>query len=134
MPIFHSNIEYYIEKHTSPEPDLLNELNRTTHLNVLRPQMLSGEVQGAFLRMLSQMIKPSRVLEVGTYTGYSALCLAEGMPKDGKMYTIDINEELSGLVNEYIQKAGLESVIQPMIGNAAEILPTIDDTFDLVFI
>lgn len=134
MSILEHHLDYYIEKHTSPEPAILNELNRTTHLDVLRPQMLSGEVQGAFLRMLSQMIKPACVLEIGTYTGYSAICLTAGMPNDGKLYTIDVNEEITGIVRQYIAKAGLDHLIEPMIGNAAEIIPTMDKTFDLVFI
>lgn len=127
-------LERYLSEHTSAETQVLQRLNRETHLHILRPQMLSGHVQGAFLGMLSHLLKPMRVLEIGTFTGYSAICLAQGMPLGGLLYTIDINEELKPLVQRYVKEAGMETVIKPLVGNALQIIPTLEETFDLVFI
>ena len=127
-------LQAYAERHTSPEPQLLAELNRETNLKVLYPRMLSGHIQGRILSMFSHMIRPRRVLEIGTYTGYSALCFAEGLAPDGKVITIDINAELSDIIQKYVQKAGLEDKIDLRIGDAREIIPAIDDELDLVFI
>jgi caffeoyl-CoA O-methyltransferase len=127
-------IQEYSEQHTSSESTLLKEINRHTHANVLRPRMLSGHLQGKLLAMLSCMKRPKRILEIGTYTGYSALCLAEGLQPDGKMTTIDINEELEQSVRDYIQKADMQSKINFLIGNALTLIPTLDEHWDLVFI
>jgi len=124
----------YSEDHTSPESDLLKEISRNTRASVMMPRMLSGHLQGRFLAMISRMIKPQRILEIGTYTGYSAICLAEGLTKGGQLITIDINEELEGKVRGYFSKAGLENTIDYRIGNALTILPTLKVNFDLVFI
>jgi len=127
-------IQKYAEDHTSPESDLLKTINRDTHAKVLMPRMLSGHMQGRFLSMLSNMIKPMTILEIGTYTGYSAICLAEGLKSGGKLITIDINEELESSVRGYFNASGFEAAIDYRIGNALEIIPTLKENFDLVFI
>lgn len=132
--IIPSILENYIHEHASFEGEALAELERATFVNVLMPQMLSGRVQGRFLSMLSKIIQPKRILEIGTYTGYSAICMAEGLSKDGILYTIDINEELETLVSTFVKRAGFNSKIKCLIGNAAEIIPELNETFDLVFI
>ncbi|MEM9671440.1 MAG: O-methyltransferase [Cyclobacteriaceae bacterium] len=134
MRLLPSDIEEYVESHSTPESDLLQELRRETHLKVLMPQMLSGPIQGSVLAMLVAMIRPQRILEIGTFTGYSAIWMASALPEGGKLITLDVNEELSGMVQRYIQRARLSEVITPMIGDATELIPTIDETFDLVFI
>ncbi|GGG19179.1 O-methyltransferase [Pontibacter amylolyticus] len=134
MEFLDEELQQYAEEHTSPESELLHKINRQTHLNVMRPRMLSGHLQGRLLSMFSYMIRPKQILEVGTYTGYSALCLAEGLQEDGTLHTIDINEELEDTVRGYIKEAGLSESVKYYIGNALEIIPTIDVTFDLVFI
>lgn len=127
-------LQEYIEKHTAEESELLRRINRDTHLNVLKPRMLSGHLQGRVLAMLSQMVRPSYILEIGTYTGYSALCLAEGLQKEGKLVTIDINEELEPRVRAYFSASKFESQIDFIVGNAQEIIPTLSYTWDMVFI
>lgn len=127
-------IENYVANHSEKEPALLNELNHETWEKVLVPRMLSGHIQGRVLSMLSHMIQPKNVLEIGTYTGYSALCFAEGLSDGGKIHTIDINEELETMANNYIEKAGLREKIVNHIGNAMEIIPSLQESFDLVFI
>ena len=134
MDFLPEEIESYVAKHTDDEPTLLKELNHETWEKVLIPRMLSGHIQGRVLSMLSHMISPKTVLEIGTYTGYSALCFAEGLQQGGKIHTIDINEELETMVNNYISKANLTNTIINHIGNAIEIIPTLNETFDLVFI
>lgn len=134
MEFISKELDQYICNHSEAEPDYLQELNRKTHLEVVQPRMLSGHFQGRVLSMLAHMIQPKRVLEIGTYTGYSALCFAEGLAENGKVITIDVNEELEGLVQEYIEKAGMHGKVQTLIGDAAEIIPTLDEQFDLVFI
>ncbi len=134
MDFIDQKLDTYVCEHSENESELLNELNRQTNLTVLQPRMLSGHFQGRVLSMLSHMIKPNRILEIGTYTGYSALCLAEGLTENGKLITIDINEELEDITREYIQKAKLENVIDYVIGNAMEIIPTLSEEFDIVFI
>ncbi|MGF7218160.1 putative O-methyltransferase YrrM [Spirosoma lacussanchae] len=124
----------YAEAHTSPESDLLRRLNRNTRAHVMAPRMLSGHLQGRLLAMISWMIRPRRVLEIGTYTGYSALCLAEGLTDDGRLITIDQNEELEAFARSYWQQSPLNDRIDLRIGLAAEVIPTLTDTFDLVFI
>lgn len=134
MEFIAPELDDYVCNHTENEPSLLYELNRTTHLNVLRPRMLSGHYQGRVLSMLSHMIRPKNVLEIGTYTGYSALCFAEGVQQGGKVITIDINEELEDLVREYISKSNYKAIVDFRVGDAMEIIPTLQEEFDLVFI
>lgn len=134
MEFISQKLDDYVCAHTEKEPQLLYELNRETHMNVLRPRMLSGHFQGRVLSMLSHMIQPKRILEIGTYTGYSALCLAEGMAEDGSIITIDKNEELEDLVNEYIERSEFKGKIDCRIGDAMEIVNELEEEFDLVFI
>ncbi|MFT5859882.1 MAG: caffeoyl-CoA O-methyltransferase [Flavobacteriaceae bacterium] len=134
MEFISQELDDYVCGHTEKEPELLSDLNRTTHMNVLVPRMLSGHFQGRVLSMISHMIKPTNVLEIGTYTGYSALCFAEGLAEDGKILTLDKNEELEDMVNEYIDKSDFKGRITVQIGDAIEIIPTLDEKFDLVFI
>ena len=134
MQFLPTQIEAYATQHTSPESDVLYQLNRETHLKVLVPQMLSGRLQGAFLKMISQMVAPKYILEIGTYTGYSAICLAAGLQEGGELHTIDINEELQDMQQKYFEKAGLTHCIHAHTGDALELIPTLDKKFDLVFI
>ncbi len=127
-------LEHYVEQHTTGETDVLQQLNRETNAKVMMPRMISGHLQGRFLAMMSKMINPKTILEIGTYTGYSGICLAEGLQEGGTMHTIDINEELEDLVRSYFDKAGISHKVQYHIGNALEILPTLQGPFDLVFI
>ena len=124
----------YVESNSQNEPQLLKELNRETHLKVLNPRMLSGSYQGRLLSLLSKIISPKSVLEIGTYTGYSALCIAEGLDKNGIIDTIDINEELQEIQNKYFKKSGFKKQIYQHVGNALDIIPKIDKCFDLVFL
>lgn len=134
MNILPESIERYAEAHSTDESSLLAAINRDTQAHVMMPRMLSGHLQGRVLAMISHMIRPQVILEIGTYTGYSALCLAEGLAPGGKLITLDINEELEDKVRGYFTAAGLPSVIDYRIGNAVEIIPTLTDKFDLVFI
>ncbi|WP_299825303.1 O-methyltransferase [uncultured Pontibacter sp.] len=134
MEFIDEDLQRYAEEHTSPENEILRKVNRQTHLSAMKPRMLSGHMQGRLLSMFSQMLKPKQILEVGTYTGYSALCLAEGLQQGGTLHTIDINEELEDRVRGYFEDAGLSQSIKYYIGNALDIIPTIDAAFDLVFI
>ena len=134
MEFISTELDQYVCAHSENEPDILRRLNRKTHLSVLQPRMLSGHFQGRVLSMFSHMIRPSCVLEIGTYTGYSALAFAEGLAEGGKVITIDINEELEDLVREYISKAGMTDKIDYRIGDAAKIIPELNETFDIVFI
>jgi caffeoyl-CoA O-methyltransferase len=134
MEFLPDDLAAYVLAHTSDEPDSLKAINRDTHANVLKPRMLSGNVQGRFLSLVSKLMQPKTILEIGTYTGYSALCLAEGLAPEGKLITIDINEELENRVRSYFQQAQLADRIDYRIGNALDILPRLTDTFDLVFI
>lgn len=127
-------IDNYVVKHSQEEPKLLKELTRETWQKVLNPRMLSGAFQGRVLSMISKLIQPKTILEIGTYTGYSALCLAEGLALDGTLYTIDKNEELEELQYTYFQKSNYKNQIQQCVGNAVDIIPTINAKFDLVFI
>ena len=124
----------YSEKHSAPESELLKKINRETHVQVLRPRMLSGHLQGRLLAMISRMIAPKLILEIGTYTGYSAVCLAEGLQEGGKLITIDRNDELADRVKRYFEEAGIASLVTLQIGNAREVLPGLKGPFDLVFI
>jgi predicted O-methyltransferase YrrM len=127
-------LQAYCELHSSEEPEVLKKLNRATHAQVLQPRMLSGHLQGRFLSMISALVRPKNILEIGTYTGYSALCLAEGLAEGGKLITIDVNPELEDMVHHYIKEAGFETKIQMIIGDAYQIIRTLPQTFDLVFI
>jgi caffeoyl-CoA O-methyltransferase len=124
----------YAEEHTSPESDLLKKLNRETNAKIIQARMLSGHFQGRLLSMLSCMIRPQYILEIGTFTGYSALCLAEGLTDNGKLITIDVNEELENFVRQYLAASPFNKKIYFSIGNAIEIIPTLRESFDLVFI
>ena len=124
----------YVESNSQIEPTLLKELNRETHLKILNPRMLSGSYQGRILSMISKIVKPKRVLEIGTYTGYSALCIAEGLDIKGVIDTIDINEELQEIQNKFFKKSGFANKINQHIGNALEVIPKIRSKFDLVFL
>lgn len=128
------HIAHYAEEHTRYEGDVLADLEKETYLKVLMPRMCSGHLQGQILRMFAAMIRPKRVLEIGTYTGYSAIAMAQAMPEDGLLYTIDINEELKPLVQTFIKRAGLDSKIQLHFGDAMQIVPTLHESWDLVFI
>ena len=134
MDLIDSRLSDYSAAHTTPESSLLKKINRDTHANVLKPRMLSGHVQGRLLSMISHMIRPSNILEIGTYTGYSAICLCEGLRPGGKLITIDRNEELESKLRSYFSEAGLEDAIELRMGDALKILPTLNGTFDLVFI
>lgn len=128
------DFEEYASKHSSPEMEILKKLNRETNLKVMQPRMLSGHLQGKFLEMISKMIKPDRILEIGTYTGYSAIAMAQGLSKNGELHTIDINEELEYIVKKYINEADLNDKIHFHNGDALTIIPQLNYIFDLVFI
>ncbi|MBL6663447.1 MAG: O-methyltransferase [Flavobacteriales bacterium] len=134
MEFLPEKIEQYACNHTQEENIVLAELNRETWAKVLIPRMLSGHLQGRALSMFSKMIRPQCILEIGTYTGYSAICLSEGLKEGGKLYTIDINEELKSMSSNYFEKAGISKNVVQYVGNALEIIPKIKDEFDLVFI
>ncbi|WP_320017684.1 O-methyltransferase [Labilibaculum manganireducens] len=127
-------LEDYILKHTETEDLVLKDLTRETHVKMLRPRMLSGHLQGKFLKMTCQMIRPSRILEIGTYTGYSAISMAMGTSKDCIIHTIDCNDELEQFTRKYIKRSGFENRIQFHIGDALKIIPQLEECFDLVFI
>ncbi|MCG6190085.1 O-methyltransferase [Maribellus maritimus] len=126
-------IDKYILAHIEPEDEVLKELDRETHLKVLGARMISGHLQGQVLTMLSKMIQPEKILELGTFTGYSAICLARGLSEGGKLITIEIDDELETFAAKYFVKAGVENKVEQKIGVALEIIPTLDNNFDLVF-
>lgn len=126
--------QQYADCHTTPESPLLARLNRETHVQLLHARMLSGHAQGRLLSMFSHMVRPRRVLELGTFTGYSALCLAEGLAPDGVLHTIEQNPELEDRIRRYVREAGLTEHVQVHIGDARRLLPTLPETWDLVFI
>lgn len=134
MNFIPAELELYVERHSEDEPQILADLNRETYQKILLPRMLSGHYQGRILSMLSKLISPKVILEIGTYTGYATLCLAEGLRKDGKIHTIDINEELFDFQRKYFDKSDWGSQIEQHLGDAVSIIPTINDVFDLVFI
>jgi caffeoyl-CoA O-methyltransferase len=134
MEFLPAEVEQYAIQHSKPEGAVLEDLNRETWAKVLRPRMLSGHLQGKILETFSYMIQPKRILEVGTYTGYSAICMAQGMAKDGRLFTIDINDEIAHMADSYFQKAGLKDRIEFLVGDARELIPTLTETWDLVFI
>ncbi|MFA5973962.1 MAG: O-methyltransferase [Lentimicrobiaceae bacterium] len=127
-------IEKYANDHTSDELPVLARLSRATHLQTHMPQMLSGHLQGAFLQMISRMIKPSAILEIGTFTGYSAICLAQGLQSKGRLVTIDCNPEMEDFAKPYFIEAGLAEKIRMIVGDATEIIGKLKGPFDLVFI
>lgn len=134
MNFLDPKIQDYADKYTSPESEVLRELNEETHAGVAMPQMLSGHIQGRILAMISKMIKPKYILEIGTYTGYSAICLCEGLEFGGKLITIDINSDMEAINKKYFEKAGVSGKIKKLTGNALEIIPKLDHGLDLVFI
>ena len=134
MDFINKEIQDYAERHTSPEDPLLQKIYRDTYANFLYPRMLSGHLQGRLLSMFSKMISPKYILEIGTYTGYSALCLAEGLQPDGKLVTIDINEELEGKVTATFAESLYSAMIDFRIGDAQELIPKLEYNFDLAFI
>ncbi|WP_430615003.1 O-methyltransferase [Flavobacterium sp. JP2137] len=134
MHFISPQLEQYVLQHSEDEPELLAQLNRETHQKVLRPRMLSGHFQGRVLSVLSKIIAPKHILEIGTYTGYATLCLAEGLRKDGTIDTIDINEELMDLQRKYFDLSAHAHQITQHLGSALDIIPTLDKKFDLVFI
>lgn len=128
------DLESYIEEHTSPEHPVLYELNRETHLKSVQARMLSGHVQGEILKMICHMIKPQSVLELGTFTGYSAISMGLALPQGAKLHTIEIFDELEEIIVSHIEKAGLTGIVIPHFGDAIDIIPTLKETYDLVFI
>jgi caffeoyl-CoA O-methyltransferase len=134
MEFIDENLLAYCEQHTSQEDELLRYITRETHAKVLMPRMLSGQLQGKVLEFWVKMLQPKVILEIGTYTGYSGICLARGLKEDGKLITIDINDELETMVRGFFQRSGLAHKIDYRLGNALEIIPTLKDKFDLVFI
>lgn len=134
MEFIDQRLADYSADHTTSESILLKKINRDTHANVLKPRMLSGHLQGRFLSMISHMVRPANILEIGTYTGYSAICLSEGLKSGGKLVTIEKNEELETKLRSFFNEAGLSNIVDLRIGNALKIIPTLDQSFDLVFI
>jgi len=127
-------LRQYVEEHCSPQDEVLDELYRYTFLNAVNPRMIAGPVHGKFLEMISRMLKPGRILEIGTFTGYSAICLARGLKPGGNLTTIEVNDELREVSLEYFQKAGLSGKIKLINGNALEILPSLKEKYDLIYI
>lgn len=134
MSIVDSEIDRYIENHTSKAGDILSKIERETYLKSIYPRMISGSVQGRFIAMISRMIHPKYILEIGTFTGYSAICFAEGLQENGQLHTIEINEELKDQNRKYFEEAGCAHKITAHFGNALEIIPHLGIQFDLIFI
>lgn len=134
MNFIPEELDNYVVKHSQDEPELLQELNRETYQKILIPRMLSGHFQGRFLSMIAKIINPKNILEIGTYTGYSALCLAEGLAADGELHTIDYNEELRDFQRKYFDRSEFGEKIIQHTGNALDIIPKLNQTFDLIFI
>ena len=134
MHFLPEKLDNYVVKHSQDEPELLQQLTRETYQKILQPIMLSGPYQGRVLSMISKLINPKSILELGTFTGYSTLCLAEGLKVDGKIHTIDVNEELVDFQRKYFDKSNYGHQIIQHLGNALEVIPKLDKTFDLVFI
>ena len=133
MEFIDEKLEDYALVHTEQEPDILKKLNRETCLKVMRPRMISGHLQGRFLSMVSHMICPKLALEIGTYTGYSALCIAEGMPANSELITIDINEELTPMVEKYTELYGMQDIVKMIVGDASQIIPSLKGPLDMIF-
>ena len=129
-----NDMEEYILKHTSPEDSTLYELNRHTHLSNLQARMLSGPIQGKLLEMISRMVRPTNILEIGTYTGYSAICLAKGLALGGHLHTVEINDEVCDTAQDFFKKSGLDNQITLHVGSAIDIVPQLDYEFDLILI
>ena len=134
MDFIAKEIDNYSASHTQKEPELLSQLNRDTWANVMRPRMLSGHMQGRILSMFSKIIQPKNIIEVGTYTGYSALCLAEGLKDNGMLHTIDMNEEYASIAKKYFNRSNYSKNIKQYIGNGLDIIPTLESNFQLAFI
>ena len=132
-PFIDQRIENYCQEHVSQEPEILEELDRKTHLRFVRPNMISGNWQGTFLRMISKMINPKTILEIGTFSGYATICLAEGLQEGGVIHTIEKEEEYEDFLNESFEKYN-KNKVKLHIGKAMDILPTIEEEFDLIFI
>ena len=127
-------LDEYLEQHTTPMDEVLADLYRDTFLHQMNPRMMSGPVQGRLLQFLCEMLKPKRVLEIGTYTGFASICIARGLPEGGRLVTIEADEEYEGVIRRYLSKARVENRVALMIGDAKTVIPTLPDTFDLVFI
>ncbi|HAM11080.1 MAG: methyltransferase [Bacteroidetes bacterium GWF2_41_9] len=127
-------LEQYIKEHSSKEDPVLEDLYRQTYIRFVNPNMATGHLQGKFLELIAKMINPESILEIGTFTGYSTICLARGLRNGGRLVTIELNDELRGFVQSYFIKAGVDRDIVQMTGNAIEVLPSLDMMFDLVFI
>lgn len=134
MAYIENSITDYALQHSSPEDDILIALSRETHLKTVYPRMLSGHMQGILLTMISRMLKPRRILEIGTFTGYSAICMGRGLAPDGVLHTIDVNDETTEIARKYIGLAGLADRVVFHTGNALDIIPTLDEVFDLIFL
>ncbi|MEZ5070010.1 MAG: O-methyltransferase [Bacteroidales bacterium] len=136
MDLFHQTefLDRYLSAHSSPEDPVLAELNRHTHLNEPYPNMLSGHVMGQFLTLIASLVRPERILEVGTYTGYSAICLAKGLAPGGQLVTLEQNDEFRTTAQRFFRKAGVEDRIVPLLGDARKLIPGLDPDFDLVFL
>ena len=132
--INNEKLDEYLINHSEKEPELLSNLNRETNLKVLQPRMISGAYQGRLLSLISKIINPKKILEIGTFTGYSTLCLAEGLHENGEIHTIDINEELYDLQRKYFKKSSFNNNITQHLGNALDIIPKLDRDFDLIFL
>lgn len=128
------DIEEYLSSHTTEEPLVLQQLFRETHLKTTKPRMMSGHIQGRFLTILTQMLQPKNVLEIGTFTGYSAICLAMGLPKNGNLITIDNNQEIESIARKYFKLSGLEDKINFIVDDAKKVIPLLEQTFDLVYL
>lgn len=133
MKLVEKDLEQYIKRHSSAEDEILRELDRETNMFVVQPRMLSGHIQGLILRMIVSMLKPSKVLEIGTFTGYSAISMALGMDEGSVLHTVDINDEIAHIPQKFIERAGLEDKIIMHTGSALDIVPELKETFDLVF-
>lgn len=134
MSLINDDLQQLLIHYCEPEDELLKHIDRETNLKVLMPRMISGHYQGRVLSMLSKMISPKRILEIGTFTGYATLCLAEGLTSDGKLFTLDINEELEDMVRENFAKSVFNDKITYILGNATETVKSLNETFDIVFI
>ena len=134
MDFISEKIAEYLSQNSDKEPEILSKLNKETHQKILQPRMLSGHIQGRFLSLISKIKSPLHILEIGTYTGYGTLCLAEGLATNGKIFTIDRNEELINIQNKYFEESGNRDKIIQLTGNAVDILMGLDENFDLIFI
>lgn len=134
MDFISEKIAEYLSQNSDKEPEILSKLNKETHQKILQPRMLSGHIQGRFLSLISKIKSPLHILEIGTYTGYGTLCLAEGLATNGKIFTIDKNEELINIQNKYFEESGNRDRIVQLTGNAIDILINLDENFDLIFI